>query len=849
MRTHPRSARALTAVSAVVAVLLPLAVGGGAGAADGDTGGAAGWQGLLGSRPLPQLGGRWIVVLRAPSLADRVARAGGRATESEMLAWTQAATDAQRRALTRLAFHGAPIDPEQSYVRVFNGFAAAIDPRLLPALERDPGVAGVYPVRAVYPAALPNPAVDASLLEPGADTRVAVSLPGSDGTGITVALLDTGVDTRHPYLQRALVPGIDELDPGSDASAEQNPTVPGRPERHGTELAGLVAGSHGPAGLHGVAPGVSLLPIRVAGWQPDAEGGVSIYGRSDQLLAGLEAAVDPNADGAAHDAARIALVGVVEPFASFPDSPLARAASGALTLGTLVVAPAGNDGAAGPAYGSVASPAGTAGALGVAATDSRRRSPTAHVLLRAGLGVLASGETPLGGAFGPGDVIEAPVVALPRRQVVAVTEGNALDRLFDPQGYSKVAGTAALLPPGPTTPEVVSELSAAGVRAVLVQGPLPAGSLGLDDPVDVPIVGIPFAAATALRAALRRGVPARLSVGASAFDANAEYGGVAPFSSTGLALDGGGQPEIGAPGVGLVTAVPGRNEGGSARYGTISGSSAAAAVVAGAAALLADARPDLDAAGLRGALVAASRRGSSGSAVGVVNPEGASAVELIADPPSVTRGALLARRRGTKGALTLRNVSRRPLRVRLTATASSAGITVETTRVRLVLRPGQTATVGVRVRAETRPSAPTALGGVLVATAGRGVRLRIPWAAAVPLTARPVITRVALSQERFAPNDRSPTVLSFVAGRVDGPAERPEILPLSQLDVELYRGARRLGRLVRLRDLLPGRYALGVTGRGPLGVRLPAGGYVIRVTGMPVGGARPTVVNVPFTLR
>jgi hypothetical protein len=112
-----------------------------------------------------------------------------------------------------------------------------------------------------------------------------------------------------------------------------------------------------------------------------------------------------------------------------------------------------------------------------------------------------------------------------------------------------------------------------------------------------------------------------------------------------------------------------------------------------------------------------------------------------------------------------------------------------------------------------------------------------------------VITRVALSQERFAPNDRSPTVLSFVAGRVDGPAERPEILPLSQLDVELYRGARRLGRLVRLRDLLPGRYALGVTGRGPLGVRLPAGGYVIRVTGMPVGGARPTVVNVPFTLR
>ena len=52
-------------------------------------------------------------------------------------------------------------------------------------------------------------------------------------------------------------------------------------------------------------------------------------------LAGLEAAVDPNSDGDAHDAARIALIGVVEPFASFADSPLARAGRGALALGTL----------------------------------------------------------------------------------------------------------------------------------------------------------------------------------------------------------------------------------------------------------------------------------------------------------------------------------------------------------------------------------------------------------------------------------------------------------------------------------------------------------------------------------
>ena len=67
------------------------------------------------------------------------------------------------------------------------------------------------------------------------------------------------------------------------------------------------------------------------------------------MIAGLERAVDPNGDGDAHDAARIALLGVVEPFASFADSPEAQAVDGALALDMLVVAPAGNDGAAGPA--------------------------------------------------------------------------------------------------------------------------------------------------------------------------------------------------------------------------------------------------------------------------------------------------------------------------------------------------------------------------------------------------------------------------------------------------------------------------------------------------------------------
>ena len=843
MRTRPPSG-----VFCALVAMCVLAAGGAAGAAETPVG-AEGWQGLLGSRPLPQLGGRWVVVLRAPSLADRVRRAGGTATELQMRSWTATARAAQRRAIAGLWSRGAPVDPEQSYVRVLNGFAASVDPMLLPTLERDPVVAGVYPVRAAYPAEVAQPVLDTEAFGPSSGRRVGFELPGVDGTGVTVALLDTGIDTRHPFLQGRLLPGIDVLDADGDPSAEPNPTEPGRPERHATQLAGLVVGVRGPAGLRGVAPGASLLPIRVAGWQPDADGSVSVYGRTDQLLAGLEAAVDPNGDGDAHDGARIALVGVVEPFASFPDGPLARAGRGALALGTLVVAPAGNDGPAGPGYGSVSGPAGTSGVLGVAASDSRGRSPTVHVLLRAGLRVLASGETALGGAAGPGEVVSAPVVALPRRQVVAVTRGNALDRLFDARGYSRVAGVAVLLPSGPTTPEAVRELAAAGARAVLVDGPIPAGSLGVDEPVEVPIVGIAARAAAEVRSAVAAGVPVEFGVGAADFGANPALGAVAPFSSTGLAFDGGVGTEVAAPGVGLVTSVPGRNEGGAARYGTLSGSSAAAAVVAGSAALLAEARPDLDAAGLRGALVATARRGVGGGGPGLVDPAAASAVELVADPPVAALGALVGKRSKTSGRLTLRNVSRRVLVVRLLPGAAAAGVKVRTTPERVVLRPGRSAELRLAVTAAVRPAAPGALEGAVRAVVGPGTRLRVPWAAAVPLTRLPVVARLKLSSAVFRASDRNPAVLSLVAGRVDGSAGRPQLLPLSRLEIELYRGKRRLGTLVRLRDVLPGRYAFGLTGRGPRGAGLPSGAYVLRVLGVPVGGGRATSESVPFRLR
>ena len=463
-------------------------------------------------------------------------------------------------------------------------------------------------MRAAIPAAA-TPGGSGDALDVAGGRRPDVAIPGFSGAGVTVALLDTGVDLVHPYIRSALLRGLDVLDPGGNASARQNPTSPGRPERHGTEMAGLVAGSGGPAGLEGVAPGVALLPIRVAGWQPDTTGGVSVYGRTDQLLAGIELAVDPNEDGDAHDAARVQLVGVVEPFAAFTDGPLAAAAAGAAALDSLVVAPAGNDGPAGPAYGSVGGPGGAPAALTAGAIDTRRRSPTGHVLLLAGLRTLVSGVQPLGGVVAPSLSVSAPVVACrgPRRP--------SSERPVASPGCSTVTATAASagLPSccrgaRPRPRRCARSLPPAHVPCSSTAR-CPAGSLGTDGPADVPILGLTALDADAVRLALRGTIPVTLDVGAAAFDENEGLGAAAPFSSEGLAFDGGPKPEVSAAGIGLATSDPGRDEDGAARYGTLSGSSAAAALTAGAAALLAQARPDLDAAGLKQALVATTRRG------------------------------------------------------------------------------------------------------------------------------------------------------------------------------------------------------------------------------------------------
>jgi hypothetical protein len=146
------------------------------------------------------------------------------------------------------------------------------------------------------------------------------------------------------------------------------------------------------------------------------------------------------------------------------------------------------------------------------------------------------------------------------------------------------------------------------------------------------------------------------------------------------------------------------------------------------------------------------------------------------------------------------------------------------------------------------PRPPAALGGALRVRVRGGSTLQVPWTIAVPLANRDLIPSARLSSRVFEPSDVEPAVLTVVAGRVDGTAERPQLQPLEELAIDLYRGDRRLGRLALIRDVLPGRYSFGITGRGVTGRRLPPGDYALRLTATPVGGAEKDEQTVPFTI-
>nr|WP_240982205.1 S8 family serine peptidase [Streptomyces sp. S3(2020)] len=273
------------------------------------------------------------------------------------------------------------------------------------------GATGSAKVRKIWLDGKVKATLDKSVPQIGAPTAHA---EGYDGKGVKVAVLDTGVDARHPDLK-------DRIDAVKNFSAAAD-TV----DRagHGTHVASTIAGSgaRSPAGAtyEGVAPGARLLVGKVL----DDAG----EGDSSGVIAGMQWAV---AQGA--KVVNMSLGGTDTPGID----PVEQAVNDlSASSGALFVIAAGNEG---PDEGTIGTPGSAVAALTVGAVDRRdaiadfaSRGPTADGFLK-------------------------PDVTAPGVDIVAAkaAEGDMGDPAAD--GYVSMSGTSM------ATPHV------AGAAAILAQ--------------------------------------------------------------------------------------------------------------------------------------------------------------------------------------------------------------------------------------------------------------------------------------------------------------------------------------------------------------------------------------------
>jgi serine protease len=162
----------------------------------------------------------------------------------------------------------------------------------------------------------------------------------STGAGAVVAVLDSGVDAKHPDLAGQVLAGYDEITGRAGANTD--------PNGHGTHVAGTIAAVTGnDVGISGIAPDATILPVRVV----DAKG----EGFMSDAAKGIVYAADHGAD-------------VINMSLGSKDQNKAVtiAVAYARSKGVVVVAAAGNEREQGS---PISYPAATPGVIAVAATD------------------------------------------------------------------------------------------------------------------------------------------------------------------------------------------------------------------------------------------------------------------------------------------------------------------------------------------------------------------------------------------------------------------------------------------------------------------------------------------------
>ncbi|MGA8118184.1 MAG: S8 family serine peptidase [Actinocatenispora sp.] len=184
--------------------------------------------------------------------------------------------------------------------------------------------------------------------------------PMADGTGQRIGVLDSGIDFAQPQLKGHVDPGVNVLGKG-DAKGDDC-------SGHGTSVAGLMVAQHADGtGLQGLAPGATVVPIRVS----QDGGDQNLSGEGGTAAADIAEGIDWALD---HD---LRVVNIAE--VSYVDDKVLKAAvANAVKKGVTIVASVGDRG--GENENLTPYPAGYPGVIGVGAVDENmtRKDDTGH---------------------------------------------------------------------------------------------------------------------------------------------------------------------------------------------------------------------------------------------------------------------------------------------------------------------------------------------------------------------------------------------------------------------------------------------------------------------------------------